>query len=534
MEGPPPERTIVHVLRGNARRFPDRPWIVTPMAAYTYGELDRLSDRVANGLAAAGLSPGDRLLAMLPDSIELVAVWLACAKLGVVEVPVNTAYRGDVLAHVVNDSGATIAIVADAWLDRFAAVEALCPKLKTLLVLPTGVAGPLAAGGLRLSPFEALLAAGADPVERMPRERDHKAIMYTSGTTGNSKGVMVSHAHAHEYAAGCAAAVELDETDVFYSAGLPLFHVAGRWGVLYGAAIHGATAIVPKQFSAGEFWADTRRHGVTATYLLGAMASLLQRRPPQPDDAENPLRKVLMCPLLPDVEAFAERFDLKVSTAYGSTEANAPLAMPLGARVDNKQVVGRPRADKFEVAILDEDDRPVPPGASGEIAVRPLEPWLVMLGYWNNPEATARMWRNLWLHTGDAGFCDADGNFHFTDRLKDSIRRRGENISSMELEGIIGRHPAVLECAVFPIASEFTEQEVAVAIVLRPGEAFDPVKFVRFLEPRVPYFMVPRYVDVRAELPKTQTGKVRKHVLRAEGLSPGAWDREAAGVKVAR
>lgn len=531
MEEAPAGRSIVHVLRRNAESRPEQPWIVTPSAAHTYADMEALTGRMAAGLAALGLEPGDRLLAMLPDGIELVAVWVACARLGIVEVPVNTAYRGDVLAHLVNDSGARVAVLADTFLDRLAAIEADCPALARCVVLPTGADRTPCRFELR--PFESLLDAAADGPAALPRESALKAIMYTSGTTGNSKGVMVSHAHAHEYAAGCAGAVELGPGDVFYSAGLPLFHVAGRWGVLYGAAIHGATAVVPRQFSAGAFWDDVRRHGATATYLLGAMASLLQRRPPAADDADTPLERVLMCPLLPDVEAFAERFRLRVATAYGSTEANAPLSMPLGAPTPNKQVVGRPRKN-FEVAILGEDDRPVPPGVPGEIAVRPREPWVTMLGYWNQPAATAAMWRNLWLHSGDAGFCDEAGNFHFTDRLKDSIRRRGENISSMQLEGIIGRHPAVLECAVFPVASEFTEQEVAVAIVARPGETLDPVDLVRFLEPRVPYFMVPRYIELRAELPKTQTGKVRKHILREEGVRPATWDREAAGIRIAR
>jgi crotonobetaine/carnitine-CoA ligase len=338
---------------------------------------------------------------------------------------------------------------------------------------------------------------------------------------------MVAHAHAYEYANGCASAAEVNASDIYYTAGLPLFHVAGRWGVLFGAAIKGATAVIPRQFSATNFWNEVRQFGVTATYLLGAMANFLQRQSPKPDDAENPLEKVLMCPLLADLDAFTQRFDLKVATAYGSTEANAPIIMPLGSNMRHSQVVGRVRSELFDVRILNEADEELPPRVIGQIAVRPKAPAITMLGYWHQPEATCAMWRNLWLHTGDAGFRDSEGLFYFTDRLKDTIRRRGENISSMEVEGVISQFPAVLECAVFPVKSADTEEEVMAAVVPRPGQTVSPEALVQFLEPRMAHFMVPRYIMVVTELPKTPTGKVRKHVLREAGVTTGTWDRNA-------
>jgi crotonobetaine/carnitine-CoA ligase len=360
------------------------------------------------------------------------------------------------------------------------------------------------------------------------------AIMYTSGTTGGSKGVMVAHAHSFEYAYACASVLQLGEADVVYSAGLPLFHVAGKWGVVFGTAIFRATAVVPQQFSVHSFWTDVRHFGVTATYLIGAMANFLERQPADPGDADNPMSKLVMCPLLPDSAAFASRFDVQIATAYGSTEVNAPILMPLGTAVSDSKIVGKIRGDKFEVMIADEHDQPVAPGVLGEILIRPKQPWITMLGYWNDPARTAKMWRNLWLHTGDAGRYDAAGNLYFVDRIQDTIRRRGENISSMEVEGILSQHPAVAECAVFPVRSEYNEQEVMAVFVLKTEAVVHAEELIRFAEQKMPYFMIPRFIEFVAELPKTPTGKVKKNVLREVGRSERTWDRELAGIVLKR
>jgi crotonobetaine/carnitine-CoA ligase len=528
-----PERSIVHVLRRRVADLPDKPWLVFEDLTLTYRDADRLSNRLANGLRGAGILPGDTLLVMLPDGIDLVLSWLACAKLGVIEVPVNTAYRGDILAHVIRDSRARAMLVSSLYLDRLRDLDGL-GNLERCFIQDRGSNGSSSFAGLEIANLGTLMSQDDGAIDRDVRPIDLKAIMYTSGTSGRSKGVMVAHAHAFEYANGCASAIELGQHDVYYTAGLPLFHIAGKWGVLLAAAIKGATAIVPRQFSASGFWNDVRKHRATASYFLGAMANFLQRQPESPGDADNPLEKILMCPLLPDLDAFTRRFGVKVATAYGSTEVNAPIALSLGTPVRNNQVVGDVRSDLFEVRIFDDDDEELPPGITGQIAVRPKEPGITMLGYWQQPQATVEMWRNLWLHTGDAGFKDAEGLFYFTDRLKDTIRRRGENISSMEVEGVLSQHPAVLECAVFPVRSVHTEEEVMAAVVLRPAQTASEEAIIRFLEPRMARFMVPRFIDVVAELPKTPTGKVRKHLLREAGITATTWDREAAGVKLER
>lgn len=532
------ERTVVHVLRRAVETCPDKTWIVSEAASLTYGELDTLSNRIAHGYLAQGLEAGETVLFMLPDVADYVATWAACSKTGIVEVPVNTAYRGDILVHVVNDSRARTMVCDAEFLDRLDAVADRLSGLERVFVYArpgTDVPDtPGLAGSCELLPFEALISNDASAHDHLPRISDLKAIMYTSGTTGPSKGVMVAQAHAFEYAAGAASGLEVGPDDVYYSAGLPLFHVAGKWGVVYAVAISGATAAFPERFSTTRFWEDVQHYGATTTFLLGAMANFLQRQPERAGDADTPLEKVLMCPLLPDLDDFARRFNTRISTAYGSTEVNAPVYMPLGTPVSDVQFVGPVRSDKFIVAVLDENDDQVPPGTLGEIAVRSKEPWITMLGYWNQPDWTVHMWRNQWLHSGDAGRYDEDGNIYFVDRIKDAIRRRGENISSMEVEGIISQHPAIAECAVFPVASEYSEQEVAVTIVLKPGEQVDMEGLIRWLEPRMPYFMVPRYVTLAPQLPKTPTGKIQKYTLREQGVSDDTWDREAAGVKVAR
>ncbi|MEE8246670.1 MAG: AMP-binding protein [Alphaproteobacteria bacterium] len=529
------ERTVARVLAGNVERHGDKPFLIAEGGAISYGEMEARSNRLAHGLAALGIGAGDTVLAMLPNHADFVTLWLALAKLGAVQVPVNTAYRGAILAHVINDSRARTMIVGAQFLERLAAVAGELRHLQRCVVhAQEGAVAALPealAGRCRALAFAELLAHPEAPLEVLPRESDLVAVMYTSGTTGPSKGVMIPHAQAYEYASGAAQAVELGPDDVYY-APLPLFHLAGQWAVVYAACIEGATAVLTGGFHVGEFWADVARHRVTATFLLGAMANFLYRQAPSEGEARTTLAKVLMAPLIPELDGFKRRFGVAVGTAYGSTELGTVAFH--GFRLPNARSCGRPRDDTFELRVVDADDQALAPGEVGEIVVRARQPWTLMSGYWQRPEATAEAWRNLWLHSGDAGTLDAAGNLYFVDRLKDAIRRRGENISSIEVENEINAHPAVAESAAFPVASEHGEQEVMAALVLEPGAALRPEALIRFLAPRMAYFMVPRYLDFVAALPKTATGKVQKYALRERGLGAGAWDREAAGIKLER
>jgi crotonobetaine/carnitine-CoA ligase len=528
---PRARQTVARVLADRVARHPDRPFLRTEDGDVSYREIDRRSNRLAQGLARHGVGAGTTVLVMLPNVVEFVALWIALAKLGAIEVPVNTAYRGALLAHVINDSGAAMMIVDVGFLERLGEVAGRLPHLERLVVLGEGTSALGGLGRFEAMTFAALADAPDDPPAGGPSYRDLVAIMYTSGTTGPSKGVMTTHAHAYNYASGGPDLLELGPEDVYF-APLPLFHIAGQWAVVYACMITGAVAAITRRFSVETFWTDAARFGATTTFLLGAMANFLHRQPARPEDAATPIRKALVVPLFPEIDAFRRRFGLKVVTTYGSTEVSAPMVLPFD--FPDWRACGRLKSDLFEARIVDGNDEEVPDGSVGEFVIRAREPWLLMAGYWRNPEATREAWRNLWLHSGDAMTRDASGTYFFADRLKDSIRRRGENISSLEVENEINLHPAVLECAVYPVPSDATEDEVMAAIVPKPGARLDPEELVRFLAPRMARFMVPRYVLVLDALPKTPTGKIQKYELRGAGVTAATWDRERAGITLPR
>ncbi|MFP6729247.1 MAG: AMP-binding protein [Alphaproteobacteria bacterium] len=517
------EQTLGKVLADRAARLGDKPFIVTDHASHSYAEIDAWSNRLANGLAALGIAPGETVLVMLTNTVEFVALWCGLGKLGAIEVPVNTAYRGDIFAHVINNSGATTMVVEARFLERLAEVA---PRLETLERLIVTGESKIESLGKRfeIAGWDVMEVDNETPIADGPRHLDLKAVMYTAGTTGLSKGVMITHSHAYNYAACGPDLLELGADDIYY-APLPLFHIAGQWAVVYAAMIAGASAVLTDRFSIEAFWDDVRRHGATATFLLGAMANFLYRQEPRGADADNPLKKALIVPLFPEIEDFKRRFDCQVTTTYGSTEVGVPVTASFD--LPNARVCGRVKDELFEVRLVDEDDEEVPVGTVGELVVRPREPWLVMAGYWRDPEQTEVAWRNLWLHSGDTMYRDEDGWLYFSDRLADCIRRRGENISSLEVENQLYAHDAVFECAVFGVPSEHTEEDVMATLVLKPGAGLEPADLIAFLKPRMPSFMVPRYVNIIDALSKTPTGKIQKTDLRAQGVTPTTWDREA-------
>ncbi|MDZ7839711.1 MAG: AMP-binding protein [Gammaproteobacteria bacterium] len=528
------EQTLPQVLAKRVAELGDKPWIVCGDKSYSYRAVDDQSGRLATGLAGRGINSGNTVLLLLPDDIEIIHCWCALAKLGAIEVPVNTHLRGTVLNHVIDDSRARACITESRYLDRLLEREEY-PYLEALIV-----AGELSAvqrvAVERRFECIALEACFDDeplaPGDNAPRFNDVGAVMYTSGTTGPSKGVMVTHAHSYEYALAVAENLDLNSSDIYYNP-LPLFHIAGQWAAVYASCIRGATVVLAQGFSAKRFWNDVRQHGATTTFLLGAMANWLAQLEPQDDDRNNPMERMLVVPLLPDTEAFKQRFDVLVCAIWGSTEVNCPTRS--GFDLVDSKTCGYICHDRYEVRIVDDNDMEVPPGVPGEAVVRAKEPWITMAGYWNNPEATVKAWRNQWVHSGDMLMRDENDNLYFVDRVKDAIRRSGENISSMEVENEINAHEPVLECAVVPVDSEHTEQEVKAYIVLKEGAgAFDHEAFIRFLEPRMAYFMIPRFVEIVDALPKTQTGKIQKFELRGRPNSKDTWDRVSAGVKLSK
>jgi crotonobetaine/carnitine-CoA ligase len=310
---------------------------------------------------------------------------------------------------------------------------------------------------------------------------------------------------------------------------LPMFHVGGPYAILW-ALIHGGSTVVVEAFSVTRFWEIVRRFGITTVGLLGSMTQFLMQQPESPDDRRHPLRSVIIAPFDESAIAFGRRFGVPTFTEFNMTE----LAVPLwaGPNPDRPGTCGQPR-DGVRLRIVDANDRELPQGETGELIVRAAAPWTISHGYLNDPEATARAWRDGWFHTGDLFRRDADGNYFFVDRQKDAIRRRGENVSSFEVERAILEHAAVREAAVIAIPAG-VEDEVLAAIALQPGAALAPAELIEFLRDRLAHFMIPRYIRVVAELPKTPTQKVEKQALRRAGLTADTWDREVAGIEVGR
>jgi crotonobetaine/carnitine-CoA ligase len=457
------------------------------------------------------LSKGDAVLIMLDNCGEFVDLFGACGASGVMQVPVNTEYRGNLLRHAIEASGAPVMIIDSAYADRLADVQPFT-RLDRLVVLGSGPAPAL--DGVEVSALSDLQAAATGDAGELPpmQESEPLAIMYTSGTTGPSKAVLIAHRHAYEYANAAAKSEELTGGDVYY-APLPLFHIAGQWAILYASWIVGATAIVKRRFSANEFWSDIRTHGVTVTFLLGAMAQFLFAMPEEDDDADNPLDRVLMVPLVADLDGFRKRFDVRVTTCYGSTDVNVPIMSDYA--VTDTTVAGHPLPG-FQVRLVDENDEDVADGVVGELVVRPPEPWMTMVEYIGDPEATAYAFRNMWLHSGDMMRRDETGQYHFVDRLKDAIRRRGENISSFEVESEVNAHPAIAESAAIAVPSAHTEDDLGLVVTLRESTSATEAELREFMTERAPKFMVPDHIWIVDEMPKTPTGKIQKHLLRKQ------------------
>ena len=511
------ERVFHYLLEDRARSVPDKPCLVMETRTLSYRDVENEANRWARGLTGRGVKKGDRVLLMIPSGIEHVVIWLGLCKIGALMVPVNEAYKGNMLKHQVNDSGAELAIVAAPHLQRWVDLGRDLQNLKSVAIFHD-VTGPVPDG----APWTWLSASDlcsddASPLPRIVDAFDAMAIFYTSGTTGPSKGVLYTYAQAHATAAvpaeWCAA------EDVFYMF-LPMFHVG--LSQMFGLVlIAGATMAIREKFSSSSFWSDVRRYRATVTILLSTMPNFLLSMPATAQDREHTLRKVIIIPLPSELTQFKSRFGVAVATFFNMTEVSTPLHSN-GFQLANGTSCGRPRAG-VHARLVDENDEPVPLGAAGELVLRADKAWEFSLGYWRNPEKTAESRRNLWFHTGDAFRIDAEGNFYFVDRLKDAIRRRGENISSFEVEAEIDAHPAVLESAAVAVPSTIGEDEIKAVVALRSGFILTPEELHAYLVARLPAYMVPRYIEFRpSELPKTPTGKIVKATLRETGVA-SAW-----------
>lgn len=494
----------------------------------TYSTAREAVWRWAAALDSLGIGAGTTVATMNPNSVASTLLWLGLAAARAWEAPVHPLYRGYMLEHAVENVRAETVFADFEYLDRFAASASNLSHLKRIVVL--GSQGrPLPALPFETMTAEDLLAAATTPRTSFPAPEawDVAAIVYTSGTTGRSKGVMVPWGQLGAFAIRMWPIEDLSSDDVLYVF-TPSSHVGSKI-LTYLTALLGCRLVIRSEFKTQEFLSDVKTFGVTTTVLVGTIARFLEHLPPQPEDGELPLRNVAMAPLIPDLEGFQRRFGVRVCSGYSSTELSAPISSA-GWKVENWMAAGKQSAGWpwFEVRVVDEHDREVDPGTVGELIVRTGAPWTLNLGYFGMPDATATAWRNGWFHTGDGFSYDEDGYFYFRDRLKDTIRRRGENISSFEIEAIVNEHPSVLESAAVAVPSELGEDEVMIWVVPRPNQPFAPEALTEFLVDRMPPYMVPRYVAVADELPKTVgTLRVQKAELRARGVTPSTWDRAA-------
>jgi crotonobetaine/carnitine-CoA ligase len=474
----------------------------------TYAELDAAGRRGAASLAALGVRPGDHVATMLPNTFDAHRVLLALAWLGVVEVPLNTGFTGRILEYSLDLADVTTVVTSaefaarfDDWSDgsqRLVVVEET-DLWSEAVAVPSGLDGP--------------------------SYRDTACLMFTSGTTGPSKAVVTPWAVVHQFWSWVPGDT-LAPGDGLYCA-MPIFHNSGRAGFNY-AMVQGGRFVIRDRFSASTLWDDVRATGCTTAALVGPMTALLYSAPPAPGDADNPLRNAILGPMIPEIADFERRFGVRVATGYGQTE----VGMPVTTGWDHGPWAncGRERLDYPwpEVRIVNEHDEPLGPGEVGEMIVRSAEPWALNAGYYKMPEQTAEAWRNGWFHTGDAFRVDEDGWYYFVDRMRDTIRRRGENISSFEVETLVAEHPGVAECAAVGVRAPLGDDDVMIVVVAQRGATVDPRELLGFLEPRLPKFMLPRYVEVVADLPRTEASmRVRKHEIRARGVTASTWDRES-------
>lgn len=523
------ERTLYAAFQRALQKCPDDIAHVGPDGAcYSFADSYRRSLRLAGGFRALGLAHQQPAALLLDNSVDAVQLWLALGLGGFVEVPVNSAYKGKFLSHILDDSGATILVIEEDYIPRLLDVVDQLTALRTVVVRGDVSAAAALTRHLRVVSFVEL--ENAEPMEpAAPDAAALMAIMYTSGTTGPSKGVLESHAHAYTYASREDQAAPREGDRVLVT--LPLFHLAGQWYGVYQALIHRLRCVIEPSFSVSRFWPLVRAHGISYTLLLGAMAELLQQQAPRPDDADNPLKLVVMAPLASGVDTFCKRFNVAAAAVYGMSEIGAVLNGPPETLEPGEAGLVR---DGFELRLVDGEGQDVREGQVGELWVRPVEPLTVMRGYHNLPEKTAATLCDGWVHSGDTFRRDARGHYFFCDRLKDALRRRGENISSFELEAVINEYADVYESAVVAVPAELGEDEIKAAIVPREGRRIDPQALIHFLIERLPYFMVPRYLEFLPELPKTPTQKVRKNVVRDAGVGYDTWDREAAGIVLGR
>jgi crotonobetaine/carnitine-CoA ligase len=532
-EYPFSQQTLGQIIEDKAKTCRDKAFLQYEEGPeVTFGEVDRISNRIANGLRQLGLGKGDKIATFLPNCLEDVYLWFGMSKAGIIDVPVNLANKGDFLTYIINNSDSKAIVIDSQLIDRLKFIENELPKLEKVIIWSKSpLSEELPKLRFDVINYEDLTHGSAEVPKVTNKGSDPQMIMYTSGTTGPAKGVMESHSCMYQGNLEFIRAIRITPEDTLFTC-LPLFHANARVLCIQPALVLGAKAVIYEKFSASRFWDCIRKSKATTFNSLGAMANFIYSQPRKENDGDNPVKICAAFPMPAAIyEDFEKRFKLKIVEGYGLTETGNPTYNPYDAPKIGS--CGKP-TENMEVLIVDDNDFPVPVGTVGEIVARGRTPWTMSSGYYNMPEKTVELMRNHYYHTGDAGYIDEDGYLYFVDRMKDYIRRRGENISSFEVERSVNAHPKVAESAAVGVKSEVSEDEVKIVVVLKEGEKLTPEELLDFCQERMPYFAVPRYVEFVKSLPKTPTDRVQKNKIREAGITETTWDREKAGYEVKR
>ncbi|GLZ84429.1 ATP-dependent acyl-CoA ligase [Metapseudomonas resinovorans] len=524
--------TINAVLQRSTEKYGERKFLDFLGETYSFADLNRTACRLANGLRALGVSKGQTVVTILDNSADAVCIWFAINKLGAISVPVNTALKGEFLRHQVSDADSVLVIAESDYAERVASIASKLPKLETLVY--RGAVPDLVFDKQLLSWTSLLSDDSSEPgVDVQPG--DLAMLIYTGGTTGPSKGCMISHNYACSLARQMLVITNRQEDTITWSP-LPLFHFNAVATTVLSNMMVGAQVALYTRFSVSNFWPEIERTGANDVQLLASMMPMLAGAPDNDSMKRcfGQLKAVWGAPFpVPVQQQWKERFGVThtICGGFGLSECSLPTILPFGTPM-RPNSSGKRNTEYFDVRIVDDNDVELPPNTPGEIIVRPRKPHVMFEGYWKRPEDTLKVMRNMWFHTGDIGMFDEEDYFYFLDRKKDYLRRRGENISSFEVESAFLQHQAVDEVAAHAVLSDLGEDELKVTITLKPDAVLNEVDLCHWAADQMPYYAVPRYIEFRSALPKSPLGRVYKFQLRDEGVTAGTWDREKAGFKL--
>jgi len=528
------QTTVSQLLERRLETDPHGEYLDVCGTKLSAAEVASTANRLANALSQLGVAKGDRVATLIENSAEATLAWWGAVRAGAIAVPINTAYKGEYLRHQLADSGSRVLVVEAALVDRVAVVAAQVESLEHVVVIDDHDHGLTGATTHR---WVDLLGADEVAPDLAVRPSDLATFIYTGGTTGPSKGCMLSNNYHEALTRQIGICWERTADDVVWTP-LPLFHFNAITTAVLGPLVWGGRAAIYRRFSVSNFWSEMNRVGATVTSTLGTMAYLLAHdidRPEMPrsgaPEANTTLRLLGAAPLPVEVDdVIRTRFGISTfSGAYGVTEASLISWQPPGVR-NRPNAAGVLNDEYFDVRIFDDDDTEVPVGSEGEIVIRPKRPEVMFAGYWGRPEATVETSRNWWYHTGDIGKVDDDRFLYFVDRKADYLRRRGENISSFEVERVLMGHGALADVAVHAVLSDMTEDDLKVTATLAEGSSLTEDELFRWCIDQLPYFALPRYIEFRPELPRSPVGRVLKRELRDEGVTDATWDVETSGI----